>query len=255
MINIKLLIFIIGITYCTQLKAQYCNYEISCSDSVLIKEHQRMKGTFINPDSLKQYYIQKCKMRSKFGVRLEIGISKYYYDQKTSNWIGNHFGPTFNLYFSYDKFNIGARFKPFTVNPNEELNFNNQILNKNAKLNPNKIDYVIGYSFNHQTNFTIEPTIGYSLAKFVVINQKEINQSFSFPNIGGLIIGITINKYFRIKEIEYIAFFISTNYCFIDYSIIHPNLGKNYFELNFGLALKGFFEKRFIKKLSEIKTQ
>ena len=199
-------------------------------------------------DSFAPYKAVWCEKCSKFGARIEIGISIYHYNQKTKDWLGNHGGPNFNFILTYDKFNLGFRFKPWTVSPNEELLFDNKVLPKYANLNPIKLDFYTGYSFDFE-HISLEPYLGFSRNIFTVINEDELQETFSFPSVTGFINGVTVNKYFKIKNYEYISVFANVGYSIVDYTKVHNALGKNYFEWSIGIAYKGFFTKRFMQKI------
>ena len=223
---------------------------IFCSlDTFLVKpisENIRIRKTPVG--SFTPYKAVWCEKRSKFGTRFEFGVSRCHYNQKTRDWIGNHGTPNFNFILLYDKVNFGFRFKPWTVNPNEELSFHNKVLPKYAKLNPIKLDFYIGYSFDF-THLSLEPYLGMTRNIFEVINEDELQETFSFPSITGFINGVTVNKYFRIKNYEYISVFASIGYSIVDYAKVHSALGKNYFEWSLGISYKIFYTERFIQKI------
>ena len=231
---------------------QKWNKEIICSsDTLTVEPYIPMRYTPKNLDTLNKepYKVIQCRTRSNIGFRFEIGISNYYYRKQTTSWIGQHGGPNFNLILTIDKLNFGFRFKPWTITPKKEMDFNGQILPTTAKLNSIKLDYYIGYSLDFEKLISIEPYIGYNQSSFIVINEDELNQNFSFNKSGGLIIGATINKYFKIKEYEYISIFGTIGYGFINYNKIHSDLDNGCFEWNLGIAYKGFFTKRFNRKV------
>ncbi|MCK3685277.1 hypothetical protein [Maribellus sp. YY47] len=58
-----------------------------------------------------------------------------------------------------------------------------------------------------------------------------------------------MNKYFKIKEHEYLSVFGTVGYGFVNYEKVHPDLDKGYFEWNLGIAYKGFITKRFNKRV------
>jgi hypothetical protein len=202
-----------------------------------------------NSDSTTRFRAVMCKKITTTGLRIETGISKYFYNEKTQQWLGNHGGPNLNFILTVNKLNFGLRFKPWTVNPTKELVFNSDTLTKLASLNPVKVDYFVGYSIDLNHNISIEPYIGISNSTFHVINEVELKKSFTIPSINGLISGITFNKYFKIKEGEYIAVFANAGYSFTDFKKVHESLEMGYIDCTLGVAYKGFFVKQFLKKV------
>lgn len=222
------------------------NDTICVSDTLTIKPYRSMR---LSNDSASGYKAFRCETASTVGMRLEVGISSYYYNDKTQQWLGNHVGPNFNLILTLNKFNVGLRFKPWTLNPKTELSFNNIILPENASLNPVKIDYYAGYSIDLDHKISIEPYLGFSKTIFYVINEDELQQAYSIPKANGLISGVTFNKYFKINNYDYITLFTNVGYSFVNYTKTNPNLGIGYFEWSIGIAYKGFFKKEFLKKI------
>ncbi|NVN94237.1 MAG: hypothetical protein HXX18_03015 [Bacteroidetes bacterium] len=226
--------------------------EIICStDTLTVEPYFSTKYYPKKLDTLNQkpYKIVECRTRSNIGFRFEIAVSNYYYNKKTTSWIGQHGSPNFNFILVLDKLNFGFRFKPWTINPKKEMNFNGQKLPITAKVNVIKLDFYLGYSFDFEKLISIEPFAGYNSSSLLVINEDVLNQKFTFDNTGGLIIGTTFNKYFKLKEYAYLSVFGTVGYGFVNYTKVHPDLDNGYFEWNLGIAYKGFATKRFNNKV------
>jgi len=247
-----LLIITFTILVSTITLGQKWNPETICSsDTLIVEPYRPMKYNPENTEALTQkpYKIVECKTRSDIGFRFEIAVSNYYYGEKTTSWIGQHGGPNFNFILVVDKLNFGFRFKPWSVEPKKELDFNGQTLPTTATLNVIKLDYYLGYSFDFKKLISVEPYVGYNRSSFVVINEDELNQKFTFDKTGGPIVGATLNKYFKLKEYEYLSVIGTAGYGFVNYEKVHSALDNGYFEWNLGIAYKGFATKRFNKRV------
>lgn len=196
-----------------------------------------------------------CESRSKFGLRIEFANSNYYYSEKTSEWLGQHGGPNFNFILTRANSNFGFRFKPWTINPSKDLAFDGVVLPQYADLNPVKLDLYYGYSLNLKYLISFEPYIGYSKSVFSVINQDVLNAVYEIPSVRGIISGCTLNKYFRIRRHEYITVFGSFGYGLVDFSKVHIELDKGYYEWNIGIAYKFFFLNYFYKDINEFEDK
>lgn len=247
------IILILILIYCNNSFGQKFNNEVVCStDTFIIEPHQSMK-TVMNEDTIikiEPYRAVKCTTRSDFGLRVGIGLASYYHNEEMKEWIGNYIGPDLSFTLTIDKVNIGIRFKPTTQKPLTNLEFDGQTLPNEADLNLIKIDYYVGYSLDFENNFSLEPYIGYNRSTFLVINEDELNQEFTFDKTGGAIIGATINKYFETKTDEYISVFGTVGYGFINYKNVHSNLDNGYLECTIGLAYKGFFGRMYNRKIN-----
>ncbi len=229
------------------LHSQQHTSTIVCNEDTVTVQHRIKLEN--ETDSLILHRAIRCEHSSRAGFRFDVGVAKYYYNKNTKLWLGNHGSPVFSLSIPINRFSFGLKFKPFTVNPQSELIFNNDTLFVNANLNPIKIDYYLGYSFDYNHNFSLEPYLGFSRSSFVVINQDELNQTYSIPKVSGLITGITFNKYFNIKDYEYFVIFANAAYTFIDYRKVHDKLGFGYFEWSVGVSYKAFVKKHFYEPI------
>lgn len=195
-----------------------------------------------------QYNAFECEEVSKFGIRVDFGFNHYKYNENTRNWLGNHNGPLWGLTLAYGNFNFGAKFKPATVTPQQNLEFNGQQLTSKANLNPIKIEYDFSYSFNFKHNISIEPYIALTRSSFLVINEQVLGEDYTIKKVQGLTVGTSINKYFHLKDYQFFAVFAKYGYGFTNFKLVNSNLGYGYSDLSIGIAYKGFFKQRFLKR-------
>lgn len=245
--NILFLLFLILI-FSSYVSAQQWDKIVVCSsDTLVVQSYEKIKkGNSVDTiftNNRIQHKIVQCRTRSNTGFRVELGFSNYYYGENMTSWIGQHGSPNFNIYLIHNKFMLGIRSKPWTIDPLKELNLQNQILPTDAKLNVIKSDIVLGYSLDLPKLISVEPFIGLNRSRFLVINENEINQEFSFDKIRSPILGVTFNKYFKLEGYNYLSIFSTSGYSFTDYSTVNPSLEKGYFEWNLGLAYKGYIPK------------
>ena len=226
---------------------QYNREKVCSPDTVLVRRDRIHLIKTLSDTS--PYKALKCSRVSDYGWRLDLGISAYRYKNRTSDWLGNHPGPLLGLALAYKKFSLGWKIKPWTLNPGTELSFTNDTLTKKAKLNPNKLDFYAGYSIDLKYNISIEPYAGWTKNIFYVINNEELNKTFRIPNANGFITGMVINKYFRLKEFQFLSAFIHFGYAHTDFSKTHPHLDKGYVEYSLGIAYKCFYKRIFLERI------
>ncbi len=200
-------------------------------------------------DSTYTIRILKCVKSSPLGLKFEAGYSRYFYNRKTAEWLGQHGGPTFGLALIIENTNVGVKFKPWTLYPQKSLDINGYVLPITTKLNPIKIDYFLSYNFNLKGNLTFEPAFGYTRSSFVILNEDDTGPSFSIPKIGGLLVGISASKHFTLKYNEFLSIFSNVEYAFVDYSKVSSDLGYGYFDFTLGIAFKGYFKKLVLKRI------
>ncbi len=227
----------------TLIKCSYSQYRLKdmySSDTIeykIIGENLR----YSNSDSTHSH--QAILYKFFRSHKVELGVSYYYYNVKTSEWLEQVIGPNFNYELGLGNLNFGLRYKPVTVNPKKELTFCNVVLPDSALLNSIKIDYYVGYSFNFRRSISIEPYIGYNRSSFYVINENKLNQKYFIPTAEGLTAGLTFNKYIKLKkEHRFISLYGRVGYSFVNFNYVHKELDNGYFEWSFGIALKRLFQ-------------
>jgi hypothetical protein len=246
---IRFFLFFILIIIVHTSQAQKLENHIICNSDTLIiipaASPRHVPHKQVDIADAEPYRVIQCSTRTRMGYRVEIGGASYHYGPETAAWLGNHGGPQFNFILAYDNFNIGFRFKPWSIDPLKEMHINGESVPVLARINSIKLDYYIGYSFDFKGLISTEPYAGYNRSSFIVINEDELGQRFNFNKTGGIIFGATFNKYFRIKDYEYLSIFASAGYSFTDFAKVHSALDKGYFEWNAGIAAKGFFTRFF----------
>ena len=222
------------------------NYErnIICETDTFNIDRRSMKTT--EPIRYKAIW---CTQVSKFGLRLDVGFNHTVYNAKTKDWLGNHNGPLAGLTVAWGDLNLGAKIKLATVNPIAVLNFNGEQLTRDAKINPVKFDFNIGYSINLKNNISIEPYIALTKHDFIVLNQEELGKKFDFNKLWAPSIGTTINKYFQVDDFQFISVFVRYGYGLADFKKVHNDLGYGYSDLSVGIGFKGFIKRIFLKKI------
>ena len=226
--------------------SQVYNRNPSCgTDTIHVHYIERMRFDTVD------YYAFECTRVGKAGLRFDFGPVRTKYDRATENWLGDHGGAILGAAFVHDKLNFGLKMKVETNSSLEtELVFNGDTVPYEAELNHVRLDFYVGYSLNLKFNFTIEPYLGITRNLFYVINEEELNKEFNIPRFTGLNTGITLNKYFRLKEFQFLSIFLTYGYGFSNFKKINSSLGSNYSEWNFGLAYKVFAKKRYHEKIN-----
>ncbi len=191
-----------------------------------------------------------CSCVSKWGIRAEIGRSSYQYSSATSRWLGGHAGGSFALHVAYGKVNVGARAVLATTKIQMPMQVDGQTLPTDAKLNPPKVEYSVGYTQHIVANFCVEPFVALTSNKFYVTNEDTLKTHYQIPQVNALTMGIGLHKYFTVAKYQYICTFVRYAHCFANYAKINPTLGRGYNEWTAGIAFKVFGERKYHKVLS-----
>jgi hypothetical protein len=228
-------------------QGQIYNKDKVCgADTVYVDTRSLKTGDRIN------YKAFSCTQVSQFAIRVNVGFSSFSYYGGTQKWIGDHNAGVFGLALVYGKFSVGLDFNLTTVTPRSNLVLSSDTLTPQAKMNPIKAVFSTGYSIELKNNFSLEPHVGITKNSFYVINEKELNTSFNIPDVYGLNSGVTFNKYFRLKEFQFISAFFTYNYGFANFKKINPKLGKGYSEWSCGFSYKAFGKRSFYERLIKV---
>jgi hypothetical protein len=226
-------------------QSQSYNREKQCgTDTVRVNFYHRKFGELFN------YLAFRCRQAGKIGIRFDMGYVSHSYKGNTKDWLSRHKGGVFGIALLHDKITVGVRFKVASAHPRSQLLFEGDTLVYDADINPGKIDFYAGYSFNLPYNFAVEPYAGVTKHLFHVINEKELNRYYNIPSIHGFHAGLTLNKYFRIKDFHFLSVFASYTYGVADFKKVHPSLGSGYSDWSVGLAYKVMTNRKFLDKIN-----
>jgi hypothetical protein len=224
--------------------AQSYNREKTCGTDTIHVNYRDLKyGGQVS------YLAFQCTQAGKLGIRFDLGYASHTYRGNTKNWMGTHPGGMLGIALVHDKINVGVRFKVATIHPRTQLLFDGDTLMYDADLNPGKIDFYAGYSFDLPYNFAFEPYAGVTKHLFHVINEEQLNKTYDIPSLHGFHAGLTINKYFRLKDFQFLSLYASWGYGFADFAKIHPSLGSGYSEWSVGLAYKVMVKRKFLERI------
>lgn len=172
---------------------------------------------------------------SGFRMKIGGGYSHNFYHKYTSDWLGKFRSMNLFMTFGYDNYNLNLLFKPMSINPQMELEFDGKVLPLEAKLNPIKSEVNIGYELNLRYNFRTEPYLGYVGHSFTVINEDMLGESFDIKTARGLTIGVNLFKYIKLRGSSSIGGFINCNYNLINFRKVNSELNNNFFAFSYGL--------------------
>jgi len=195
-----------------------------------------------------KYGNEVISKESDFGMLIGFGSSFNYFDSKTKKYLGNNRGRTYKLSLFYKNYLLRLAFKPVvktTTKPTDIIYFNLPYNPGMLEVINNKIDIVLGYSFDLPYNFCFEPTLGYLRTPFVVSDTQGNEIESISKNVSGITAGFSINKYINITPLDsYIVVYIANSINYSNYSKFHPDLGDSFYSFELGLALKGWFMKK-----------
>lgn len=195
---------------------------------------QFLKTTFsqiFSSDSVNNNRIQL--INTNVAVEINSGAIKYFYDDKTGNFIGDHWGQSFKVKLYYKDIFVGSCFYPSSFRNKDTLNFSGKLFYRNSAFTILKINIMAGYNITLPRNFNIETYIGYLNSSFI-----ESNQNFVSKFSNGYIIGFTINKYFEIKENKFVNIYVNNSFNKSNFGNLSSNLGNKFYLIEIGLGYK-----------------
>jgi hypothetical protein len=143
-----------------------------------------------------------------------------------------------------NKIGVGFNYKINTINPNQELTFNGEVMTKFTNLNVYNSECYLSYSLDFPYGLSLEPYAGMNRIGFNVINEEELNQEFNLNKAIGFFVGGKLHRYWRIQNnsgSEYqedVLFSIYADYYYswTDFTPVHDRLTNNFYAWGFGVS-------------------
>jgi hypothetical protein len=222
---------------------QYKRNKVCGTDTITVNGYDLKMGRPF------QYRGFECTKASALGIRVEFGYNQCNYNGNTKQWLGVYEGGILGLHLALLKWNAGVRFKLGTATPRTQVLAGGDTIDGRASFNPIKVDYTLGYSIDLKHNFSIEPCMGITKNTFHVVNAKELGKTYRLPTIYSLYTGLTLNKYFKLKDFQFLSLYLSYGQGFTNFKKLNTGLGKGYSEWAVGIAYKVFANLKFQEKI------
>lgn len=179
-----------------------------------------------------------------FFVGFHVGGYYTRYKLSTKDWLGANDNLHFSFFLKSNKIGLGFNFKPNTINPSGSLIFNDEVMTKFTSLNVINLEYYLSYSLDFQYGFSLEPYVGLNSVRFIVINEKELNQEFNLNRAKGFFAGGKIHRYWRFQtnsntefqEDLLFSIYADYYYSWTDFSPVHHRLTNNFYSWGFGVS-------------------
>lgn len=224
--------------------AQLYNRERVCGTDTQTVSYRNQRGEFINFRGF------KCTQVAKLGIRVDLGYNGYVFNSRTRQWLGNPNGALIGLSLLHGRWAYGLRFKPASARLKMPLVAGGDTLGLRDTLNPGRIDLYLGYSFDFAGNLSLEPYIGLTRNLFYLKTEQGSGKTYRMPRVYGLNAGLTLNKYFSLKQFRFLGVLLSYGYGFSNFRKVNPGMGTGYSEWIVGLVYKGFARRNFYEKLN-----
>ncbi len=188
-----------------------------------------------------------CLRMAHMGAKGYGGLSSFYYNKATRNWLGNHLGGYLGLGLAYHQFNIALKTTVSSVTPNKTIAFGQDTLTTQDNLGVKRLEFITSYSIDLKHYISIEPYSGYSNTVFRGYNKTDTNKTYHISHAGGITFGVTVTKYFKGKNYQYLGLYASGGYTTTNYKKTAPQLGRGYAEWTAGIVFK-MFAGSFVKE-------
>lgn len=218
--------------------------------------YNEMVGAGVDPDVVHSGNYTNFIYNEKglFGIQFGVGGSYYRYTGNTQKWLGSHPSVNFETGLVYKNWTLGARSKMWTVNPHETVIYQGHYLSESVDLNPIKLDLFVSYGIVFNRNFSIEPSIGLVNNLFIVIHQDELRQNYKDKKTKSVLFDVYFRNHIAFKENRehlksskngrgYFAPYIKFSYSPTDFGKIQEDMDVGFFEVAFGLVMKGYFKR------------
>ena len=183
----------------------------------------------------------KRLVKSPWAIKIESGALKHqmfnpdYIDNKTIQ-ITDFTVFYKNFYLTYGAF-------IYEFKPNKIMVFDNTTVNTQHEFSSFNLNMALGYSYDFHKNWSTDIKIGFNITDFEILNSKETNLIYESDIITGAMIGLGVDRYFKLKRFNYIVIGLGIDYYKTDYSKISSEMKPTSLNYSLTIGYKGFFKK------------
>jgi hypothetical protein len=191
----------------------------------------------LDNDTLPCSYIVK----SPWAVKATTGV--VFHQMSNQNFVDNKFAQRADLDIFYKNYFLSYGAFMYLFNPNREMIFGNYRVGPEAELLSINLIMAIGYNYAFQKNWSAGFRFGFNATRFEIVNAEKINLYYSSKVIAGALLGIQLERYFKLKGFNYIVLSALTDYYTTDYSKASRDLKSSALNYSFTIGYKKYFKK------------
>lgn len=129
--------------------------------------------------------------------------------------------------------------------PQGDLLFNNILLDgRTTGFQSLNLNFTAGHHFYLDKKWSIDAGAGVNITQFRVTKPVFINTTLKSKMIAGAVLGLGIHKHIFLNRFRYLVSSLRFDFYSTNYSRISPDLKAGAFNLNLGVAYKGWGLKR-----------
>jgi hypothetical protein len=201
---------------------------------------------------------EEAKERFSFALKFNGGVSVTSFNKEKREYfassvsINNEFGIALNKW----NFAIGWG-GLFETELKKEIIMQDQLLPVGSSFGIWRNSLNLGYSFDLIPKLSLQPKVGVVRIKHHPPRDMELNQFFKAYRSSGIELGISIYNYWPLRNrlsttdrgFQFLAWFISFDRTFINYTDVYHGFGRNSFIIMLGGELKIYFYELKPKKV------
>jgi len=181
-------------------------------------------------------------IKSQWGIKFE--IEGLLHQKLNQDFVKNKLVTAGGFSVFYKKFFLNNEVYTVEFSPIKEMHFDNKIFDNTAEFISINFNTVIGYSYNYNNNWGSDFRIGVNLTDIDLKNSEEINEVYMSNFVMGVIVGISLDRYIKLKDFKYLVLGLGIDYYSTNYQSISSNLNRSSMNYSLTIGYKFWFSKK-----------
>lgn len=191
---------------------------------------------------------KEAKERFSFALKFNYALGLNFLNKEKREYLTGNASLNNEFGIAWYQWNLAIGWNFFKSKLKQDIFLQDQLLKSGSSFEIWRNSLNLGYSFDLIPKLSIQPRVGVVRIKHHPPSDMELNQFFRSYRSSGVELGIAIYNYWHIRSLvaqgkgfPFVAWFVSFDQTFIDYTRVYPGFGRNSFIFQLGAEFKPYF--------------
>jgi len=194
----------------------------------------------IEKDTMTIEIIKKVT-KSPWGMKFELGA--LYHHMPTQKYLKDQIAYSGGITCFYNHIFIRCDVFSIDFKPKYPIVFSDYLFNTDAEFTSINLNTELGYNIDYSDKWGTDLRFGVNFTDFSLVNSDDLGGSYTSEMIAGAIIGLTLERYIKLKDLKFLMINLNFDYYSTNYNSISRDLIRSSLNCSLTVAYKFWYSK------------
>jgi hypothetical protein len=188
--------------------------------------------------------IEIKKKVTKSPWALKFGIGGVYHQMPHQTVIKDQMAYMGCIALFYNHMFLKSEIFSMDFKPQRLIFFDDYLFDENCLFTSINLNTELGYSLDFNTKWGTDIKFGANITDFDLVSSDYFRGSYTSDMITGAILGMTLNRYIKLRELRYLVIGLSIDYYTTNYRSVSRDLKRSSLNYSLDITYKFWYSKR-----------